>query len=101
MRISERGPDRFVIALAPGRARNCAACRLIITFEHPGKRRANVKTTLFRACAAVLGCAATIAALPACAQNWPDRPVRIVIGYSPGGTVDSWTRLLTRRLEER
>ena len=42
------------------------------------------------------------AACPAAlAQNWPDKPVRILIGYSPGGTVDGWSRLAARRFEER
>jgi len=36
----------------------------------------------------------------AAAQNWPERPVKIIIGYSPGGTVDAWSRMLARRWEE-
>jgi len=35
------------------------------------------------------------------AQNWPDKPVRLIIGYTPGGTVDGWTRMAARRFEER
>jgi tripartite-type tricarboxylate transporter receptor subunit TctC len=60
-----------------------------------------VKTMLFRLCSATLACAASLVATSALAQNWPDRPVRILIGYSPGGTVDAWTRMLARRYEER
>ena len=35
------------------------------------------------------------------AQNWPDKPVRMLVGYTPGGTVDGWSRLAARRFEER
>jgi tripartite-type tricarboxylate transporter receptor subunit TctC len=60
-----------------------------------------MRKALFRAGLAGLAAAATLAATPTIAQNWPDRPVRILIGYSPGGTVDAWTRMLARRWEER
>jgi tripartite-type tricarboxylate transporter receptor subunit TctC len=35
------------------------------------------------------------------AQSWPERPVRFLIGYTAGGTVDVWARMLSRRWEER
>lgn len=38
---------------------------------------------------------------PAQAQNWPDKPVKMLVGYSPGGTVDNWSRMSARRFEER
>jgi tripartite-type tricarboxylate transporter receptor subunit TctC len=59
-----------------------------------------VKLTPFRLAIAALG-GALLATSSALAQGWPDRPVRILIGYSPGGTVDAWTRMLARRYEER
>jgi tripartite-type tricarboxylate transporter receptor subunit TctC len=47
--------------------------------------------------------AATLAALlmfalPALAQNYPDRPVRILIAFSPAGAIDILGRLITDRL---
>ena len=40
------------------------------------------------------------AALPAHAQSWPARPVRIVIAYPPGGSTDLLGRALAQRLGE-
>ncbi len=49
-----------------------------------------MKRTTFYAAATVL--AAVIA--PAGAQQWPQRPVRIVVGFPPGGGIDVVARLL-------
>jgi tripartite-type tricarboxylate transporter receptor subunit TctC len=37
----------------------------------------------------------------AMAQSWPEKPVKIVIGYAPGGSVDTYMRMFSRRMEER
>ena len=37
-------------------------------------------------------------ATPASAQNWPDRPVRLVAPYPPGGQTDLVSRFLAERL---
>ncbi len=44
--------------------------------------------------------AALAAALPASAQNWPDKPVRIVVAYPAGGGVDFVARTVGQRLSE-
>jgi tripartite-type tricarboxylate transporter receptor subunit TctC len=44
--------------------------------------------------------AALAAALPAAAQNWPDKPVRLVVAYPAGGGVDLVARTVGQRLSE-
>jgi tripartite-type tricarboxylate transporter receptor subunit TctC len=47
----------------------------------------------------VLACAiAALAALPAAAQSWPARPVRVIIPFPPGGTLDIVGRMLAQEL---
>ena len=41
------------------------------------------------------------AALPAVAQEWPERPVRILVSFPPGGSSDLVARLLADQLGER
>jgi tripartite-type tricarboxylate transporter receptor subunit TctC len=42
-----------------------------------------------------------LAAAPASAQEFPQRPVRVIIGFPPGGGVDIVARLIMPRLSER
>lgn len=39
-----------------------------------------------------------VAAAGACAQSFPERPVRVIVPYSPGGVVDSVARIAGSRL---
>jgi len=43
---------------------------------------------------------AALAAAPAGAENWPARPVRIIVGFSPGGSADHFGRLIAQELSE-
>ena len=45
--------------------------------------------------------AACALALPAAAQTWPARPVRMIIPYTPGGGVDTVVRTLAQKLTEQ
>ena len=40
-------------------------------------------------------------ALPGAAQNWPERPVRIVAPFAPGGSADTLGRMVADRLSVR
>ena len=49
--------------------------------------------------AAAIGLALN-ASVPAAAQNWPVRPVTIVVPYAAGGTADVTARILAPHLSE-
>ena len=49
-------------------------------------------------CLAALAC---LAPAPAFAQAYPDKPVRVLVGFSPGGFTDVLGRLISQKLQER
>jgi len=53
------------------------------------------------ATAFMLGLALTIHALPSRAQTYPDRPIRIINPFSPGGSSDTLARTIGQHLQER
>jgi tripartite-type tricarboxylate transporter receptor subunit TctC len=44
-----------------------------------------------------------IAASPAAsaAETWPERPVKVIVGFSPGGPTDLFARVIAQKLSER
>ena len=46
------------------------------------------------------GAGATLG-LPALAQSWPSKPIRMVVPYTPGGFTDVTARLVSQKLQER
>jgi tripartite-type tricarboxylate transporter receptor subunit TctC len=47
-----------------------------------------------------LGLVATLAAPRAFAQSWPQRPVRLIVPFPPGGPADGIARIIGERLQE-
>jgi len=58
-----------------------------------------MKLKSFGACAAALA-ALLVLALPASAQNYPERPVRVLIAFSPAGAIDILGRLIADKLSQ-
>lgn len=56
---------------------------------------------LARATRAATGAALLMAALAVQAQAWPARPIRLVVTYPPGGTVDAVARVIAPELSAR
>ena len=50
---------------------------------------------------AVIATAAVAASLPATAQNFPTKPVRMLVGFAPGGGTDTAARAIAAKLTER
>ncbi|MBL8385274.1 MAG: tripartite tricarboxylate transporter substrate binding protein [Burkholderiales bacterium] len=53
-----------------------------------------------KACAAVLAAGALGAAVPSAAQNFPAKPVRLVVTYPAGGSSDLMARIMGQKLNE-
>ena len=49
----------------------------------------------------MLTCLAALLALPAAAQNYPTKPIRILIAQAPGSATDNISRVLSGKLGER
>ena len=59
-------------------------------------RRNVLKTLLYTAVAAV-----GLAAGPAHADDWPSKPIKIIVPYTPGGSTDIVTRIVMEKLGPR
>ena len=60
------------------------------------KRQQFVRSLLAIACAGAL-----MHALPAAAQKYPDRPVRIIVPFAVGGPADVFARFIAQRLPDQ
>ncbi len=49
----------------------------------------------------LLALAALLIALPAAAQTWPEKPVRLIVPFGPGSTPDVVMRLLADQLQQK
>lgn len=56
---------------------------------------------MFLAAAILVLCQTSFAAAPADDADWPQRPVRWIVGFAPGGTADILTRIAAEQLAQR
>ena len=57
------------------------------------------KVLLLAAALCALG-APCVLAVPALAQNWPERTVRLIVPYPPGGNVDGAARIVANGTDD-
>ena len=69
-----------------------------MTRNHHWTRRVSL---LAAALAPVLAMAPALCPMPAAAQDYPNRPIRIIVPFSPGGAVDGPTRAVAQELGRR
>lgn len=72
--------------------------RIIRSHSPESRRRKGILQWLIGSAVAVVALAPW---LPAQGQNWPTKPVRLVVPYSAGGAVDIFARQLAERLTPR
>src|SRR5258706_15964994 len=48
----------------------------------------------------LLAAVLTAAAIPALAQDYPSKPVKLIVPYAAAGNADIWARLLAQKLTE-
>ncbi|HYK12809.1 MAG TPA: tripartite tricarboxylate transporter substrate-binding protein, partial [Burkholderiales bacterium] len=59
-----------------------------------------MKTTVFAACIAMLGALSSGAGAADGAADYPNKPIRVVIGFSAGGVVDVSLRIIGQKLSD-
>ena len=64
--------------------------------SHPPVTRRRFNTTLLAGSAAALGAPAAFAQ-----AAWPNKPIRLIVPYTPGGFTDVTARLVAQKLQER
>src|SRR5436305_9747191 len=65
-----------------------------------GQARVHAGTTIIYRLAAALALL-TLSVVSAAAQKYPDRPVKMVLPFGPGGVADVTSRLVAEKLSEK
>src|SRR5262249_27005678 len=78
-------------------------CWRVVSSMQPVTRGDNVSTREFlsRLSMTLILSAAAFMAVPAGAQTYPDRPIRIICSFPPGGGTDFLARIIAQKLSER
>jgi len=64
--------------------------------DHAKRGKRTMMMTILRR--ALLGAAVAIPAMPALAQNWPERPITMIIPFAPGGPTDLVGRMIAEAM---
>lgn len=60
-----------------------------------------MKNRLALAFLLLAACLATAATKTTAAETWPERPVKMIVGFAPGGPTDLFARLIAQKLTEQ
>jgi len=75
---------------------------LLLKIRHDSPRlvKAGMKPSFVKSVALALAIVSPALPQPALSQQYPAKPVRLIVGFAPGGVVDTPTRIVATKLGE-